>query len=459
MTASVASNTRLTAPPASAAAGDTDAPARVAAIIGRLNAAAPTNIGFPAAVDIDYRPLAPLLGHLLNNVGPRTDPINPGHVNDLEREVLALFADLFRAPPGWSGYITSGGTEDNLHALWLARTKYPNAVTYHSTAAHPVDRTNPQLSRVVKQAKRSVPVPSTQCPDLRGCVVLVLEDRELASLVLPSWGRVVHSVGLVPFVVVDPAGLVVEPIECFLRDFVARGSRPGSVRSYACALVRWWRFLRAVEVGWERATPAEGRDFVLWMRQARKGSGARRARSTFAPGSVNPVTGKQRLDDAFKIATVGHSNAVVHTFFGFWIEQGAGPLLNPMPRDAVRGRRPHEHHNPMEPFRAQGRLRYNPRLPRRRVRAMPDAAWDAVFTALRSDRDRAIAGLAVSTAARASELLGIRLMTWTGAISSSGSIAREWVLSSGCQAARRRSCGCACILSSSVRLARTTLSG
>ena len=215
--------------------------------------------------------------------------------------------------------------------------------------------------------------------------------------------------GVLPFIVVDPTGSVVEPIESFLRDFVARGNRPGSVRSYAYALVRWWRFLRAVDVSWERATPAEGRDFVLWMRQASKGGGARKARSTFQPGSVNPVTRKQRLDDSFTITTVRHSNAVIHAFYGFWIELGTGPLVNPMPRDAVRGRRAHEHHSPMEPFGAEGRLRYNPRLPRRRVRAMPDEAWDAVFAALRSDRDRAIAAFGVSTGARASELLGIRL--------------------------------------------------
>ena len=111
--------------------------ARLRAVEARLAAAALTNIGFPVARDIDYRPLAPLLGHLLNNLGdPRINPLYPGHVHDLEREVLDFTAELFRAPPGWSGYLTSGGTEGNLYGLWLGRTKFPNAVAYYSSAAH-----------------------------------------------------------------------------------------------------------------------------------------------------------------------------------------------------------------------------------------------------------------------------------------------------------------------------------
>ncbi|MEU4243997.1 histidine decarboxylase [Actinoplanes sp. NPDC026619] len=126
-----------TAPAALESGADLTADTLVPAITRRNEVAAFTNIGFPAARDIDYRLFAPLLGHLLNNVGdPQTDPLYPGNVNDLERDVLAFFADLFRAPPGWSGYLTSGGTEGNLYALRQARTLLPNAITYHSAAAH-----------------------------------------------------------------------------------------------------------------------------------------------------------------------------------------------------------------------------------------------------------------------------------------------------------------------------------
>ncbi|MBM0230532.1 hypothetical protein JNW91_00755 [Micromonospora sp. STR1_7] len=85
-------------------------------LLRQLTAAQATNIGFPAAADIDYRDVAALLAHLLNNVGdPDADPTHPNHSKDLEREVLAFPAGLFRAPERWWGYITNGGSESNLY--------------------------------------------------------------------------------------------------------------------------------------------------------------------------------------------------------------------------------------------------------------------------------------------------------------------------------------------------------
>ena len=97
-----------------------------------------TGIGFPTATDIDYTELAPFFGLRLNNVGdPWTDPVNPDHAKELEREVIDFLADLFRAPSDdrW-GDITSGGTERNLYGLYTARALYPDGVVYHSAAAH-----------------------------------------------------------------------------------------------------------------------------------------------------------------------------------------------------------------------------------------------------------------------------------------------------------------------------------
>jgi integrase len=228
-------------------------------------------------------------------------------------------------------------------------------------------------------------------------------------MVLPAWGRVAAADGVVAFEVVGEGGEPVAAISRFLRDFVARGNRPGSVRSYAYVLLRWWRFLTAVEVVWDRATPTEGRDFVLWLAQARKPSASRRTVSAGRAGRANPVTGKQYLGDQYAPRTVRHSNAVVRSFYQFWMEQGEGPLVNPIPIEPARsGGRAHAHHNPLERYRPEGRLRYNPRLPKRRPRAMPDQRWVELFTAMRSHRDRAILALAISTGARAGELVGLR---------------------------------------------------
>jgi integrase/recombinase XerD len=231
-------------------------------------------------------------------------------------------------------------------------------------------------------------------------------QRDVGALVLPRTGRVVRSEGVVPWLVVDAGGTVIEPISRFLRDFVAQGNRVGSVRSYAYVLHRWWRFLAAVEGCWDRATAAETRDLVLWMMHTSKPDSARRRADARRVG-VNPVTRKRYLDDGYQPRTIRHNNAVLRSFYEYWIERGEGPLINPVPRDRIRGGRPNAHHNPLEPFRPEGRLRYNPAVPGRAPRAMPDECWDDLFGSLRSNRDRALLALAISTAARASELLGI----------------------------------------------------
>jgi integrase/recombinase XerD len=233
-------------------------------------------------------------------------------------------------------------------------------------------------------------------------------ERDIAAIVLPKWGRVVSFDGVVPWLVVDDGGVPVEPVWVFLRDFVARGNRPGSVRSYAYVLLRWWRWLRVVGVEWDKATSAEVRDLVLWLGQAVKDRNSPRVVSAATAGTVNPITGKRYLDDRFGPRTIRHSNAVIRSFYVYWIELGEGPLVNPVALARSRGGRPNAHHNPMQPYRPEGRIRYNPKLPKRRPRAMSDEQWLDLFAALRSNRDRALLALAVSNAARAGELLGIR---------------------------------------------------
>jgi histidine decarboxylase len=109
-------------------------------LAGAWDAARPFNIGFPGATDFDYAELSGVLsGQLLNNVGdPFVDGTAVNQTKWAEREVVGFLADLFRASSRdrvW-GYVTSGGSEGNLYGLWVARSLYPDAVVYHSDAAH-----------------------------------------------------------------------------------------------------------------------------------------------------------------------------------------------------------------------------------------------------------------------------------------------------------------------------------
>jgi histidine decarboxylase len=109
------------------------------ALRGRLDRARPFNIGFPGATDFNYAALSEFFAvHLLNNVGdPYVDGAAVNHAKPFEREVVEFCADLFRAPPGQAwGYVTTGGSEGNLYALWLARSLHPDAMAYVSDAAH-----------------------------------------------------------------------------------------------------------------------------------------------------------------------------------------------------------------------------------------------------------------------------------------------------------------------------------
>ncbi|EKT79050.1 phage integrase family protein [Rhodococcus opacus M213] len=145
---------------------------------------------------------------------------------------------------------------------------------------------------------------------------------------------------------------------------------------------------------------------MLWLQANLKTRRSPRTKSLATAGTINPITRKRYLDDNYAIRTIRHSNAVVRAFYGYWIEIGQGPLINPVP---LKGRgRPHAHHNRLEQFRPEGRIRYNPKLPKRQPREITDDQWHRLFAVLRSNRDRALLALVISTAARAQETLGIK---------------------------------------------------
>jgi integrase/recombinase XerD len=245
-------------------------------------------------------------------------------------------------------------------------------------------------------------------------------ERDLGSVRLPRWGRVVAADGVVPWLLVDPGGRPVLPVRTFLRDFVAQGNRPPSVRSYAYDLLRWWRWLQVVETDWDKVTPAEVREYVLWLAQASKPRNSFRTSSVATVGTVNPITRKQYLDDRYRARTVRHSNAVLRGFYDFWIDAGGGPLINPVRRGRGRGGRPNAHHNPLEQFRAEGRLLYNPKIAKRQPRAMPDAQWRDLFAALGSIGIGRFWRWRSPTEHEPRRFSGSAASTWTGASSWSG---------------------------------------
>lgn len=230
-------------------------------------------------------------------------------------------------------------------------------------------------------------------------------SRDLAALVVPQAGRVVAT-GSVwePYRLVDAEGLMVEPVAAYLRELQAAGRSEPTLRSYGNDLLRWFRFLWAIQTPWSRATRVEARDFCRWMLVAGKPVRPHwRQSASVAPMST--ASGKP-----YAPSVRAHCETVLRGFYEFHLQVGSGPIVNPFPLDRTRrGGRAHAHHNPMEPFRNQRAGLYRPRVPTRVPRSVPDEEFNEIFAKLPSHRDRALVAFYVSTGARASELLSATL--------------------------------------------------
>jgi len=94
-------------------------PAPLAQLVPRLRD--PSWLGFPGATDIDFRPILPVLGLPVIQLGdPRRAGADTRNVDDLERQVLDRMLGIFKAPPGWWGYVGSGSTAAIRHAVTTA---------------------------------------------------------------------------------------------------------------------------------------------------------------------------------------------------------------------------------------------------------------------------------------------------------------------------------------------------
>ena len=232
----------------------------------------------------------------------------------------------------------------------------------------------------------------------------VVEDelgRDLAALVVARVGRL-EATGSPwePYRVIDPLGEVVGPVGEFLKELQACGRSEATQRSYGHDLLRWFRFLWAVQVPWDQATWVEARDFCRWVQIGSKPASVRWNRSDMPSAASG---GK------YAPTTAAHGESVLRAFYDFHVDTGAGPMVNPFPMVRERRRkRGGAHHNPMQPHRNERVGLYRPKLVDRSPRCIPDEKFNELFAGLGSHRDRALVAFFVSTGVRASELLGVR---------------------------------------------------
>jgi len=216
-------------------------------------------------------------------------------------------------------------------------------------------------------------------------------------------GRVEALPGLPGYRIVDPLDEEFVPATDWLRYLISCDRSPHTVRTYANSLLLYLRFLWNIGRAWEQARERDTQEFVLWMRNAEKFNGAKKAPSR-RPG-VNGVTGKRNLGRRYSPAAINGVLTAGRNFYEYHRIDGGPVLVNPFPRTTPN---PNAHHNPLEPFKTSGRDRYRQKTPRRTPRAIPDAKFEALFRALRSNRDRALITFYVTSGARANEILGLR---------------------------------------------------
>lgn len=214
--------------------------------------------------------------------------------------------------------------------------------------------------------------------------------RDLKKLVVIEVGALVQDDAVVAgYSLLDAGGDVVAPVARYLHHLPARDFVPGSVKAYGQALLRWWRFLAAIEVDWSLAERTDFVDFVIWMRDVaspRHGGRARKKEEGYSPTTINLTV------------------SALTDFYEFHERTGDGPRISPTTghgEGLVRS-------NAAGKYRYQRRSIGRQKVPKRAPRSIPDDKVDALFVALGCHRDRALVALWLSTGARAAELLNVK---------------------------------------------------
>ena len=255
--------------------------------------------------------------------------------------------------------------------------------------------------------------------DLRRQLMDGLLDLSRTGVVCPADGK------FPPYVVLDGKGAEIEPVSRYLRDLALSDLSPLTSRSYGYDLLRWYRVLWMLDVGWEHATGSEVDVLVGWMKTAPNPQRKRaRAEGTTPPGVVNVRTGKPALAEGYAPRTINRCLSAIHSFYAFHGHYGRGPLINPVPSSRAR-RLALAHRSPIEAKPQFRRARLRQRVADQAPRAIPDVMWDDLLAVMTCDRDRALLLCYVSSGARASELLGVAVgdVDWAGS--------RVYVISKG----------------------------
>jgi len=242
------------------------------------------------------------------------------------------------------------------------------------------------------------------------------ENRDVTKIVLPieKYTLWEGDTGL-PYTVVEAAtGKQPALIRRFLLDLEASDLSANTKRAYALDLLRWCRFLDAINVSLERASRTEVRDLVRWLRQAPNPQRERGVKpSVGAPGSRNVRTGKPYLPLGYSRTTINRQLSALRTLYDFLADEHV-VLVNPVPQgqrlfrsSETTSRGANAHRSPMERRSTARRAPLRQRTGKPRIRGLAPRHEDEVFDSTTCPRDWAILFLALWSGPRACEILSL----------------------------------------------------
>merc|ERR1719162_105380 len=96
------------------------------------------HFGYPYNLMYNHEELYEFMKYSINNLGDPFIASNYGvHSRQFECSVIDFFANLWKISPGdYWGYVTTCGTEGNLHGILLARECHPDGILYSSRETH-----------------------------------------------------------------------------------------------------------------------------------------------------------------------------------------------------------------------------------------------------------------------------------------------------------------------------------
>ena len=153
----------------------------------KLQVARDTFLGYPVSKDFDYSEINNFFKYPINNLG---DPFENGtykvQTHEMEKEVIAFFAKMYRAnPKDYWGYVTNGGSESNLYGLYLARELYPRGIVYYSESTHYSIRKNIHLLNIPSIVIRSQENGEIDYDDLASTLQM---NRHKPAIMLATFG-------------------------------------------------------------------------------------------------------------------------------------------------------------------------------------------------------------------------------------------------------------------------------